>query len=158
MQEPNAYQKWLKKLNDSLRDMKSHELKQLVEALQKGEQKTHELIYHLTHLSGSFIHSLKHDLAHYREHQHEYDELAKAELIESIWYELSLIADRSQIEWHNLQSDFDHQGVYSTGDWVGLGEIVCQNCHWRLHIYHPTQLTECPECSGDCFSREALAP
>lgn len=103
---------------------------------------------------------LKRDLAMFFHHYQA--DMAESEFIqaikESAWQELAEMTDKSQLEWHELEQDFRHQGVYEQGEWVGMGVIVCKNCHYKMTFVHPEQLTACPECKHGRFLREALAP
>ena len=103
---------------------------------------------------------LKRDLMMFFNHYQA--DMAESEFVqavkESAWHELAEMTDRAQIEWQELEQDFRHEGVYHQGEWVGMGVIVCRNCHYKLTFVHPEQLTACPECNHDSFLREALAP
>ena len=76
----------------------------------------------------------------------------------SIWGWLLEITDRSQIEWHEFGQELRHQGHYDSGDVVGLGELICDNCGHSMVFSHPTTLPKCPSCNGESFSRRLLEP
>lgn len=77
---------------------------------------------------------------------------------ESVWKELADITDKSQLEWREVFQDLNHHGVYQSGEVVGLGNLVCEKCHFTRAIYTPETLTLCPECGHDHFQRQAFAP
>lgn len=62
---------------------------------------------------------------------------------ESLWQELADITDKTQLEWREVFQDLNHHGVYHSGEVVGLGNLVCEKCHFHLPIYTPEVLTLC---------------
>lgn len=77
---------------------------------------------------------------------------------ESVWKELADITDKSQLEWREIFQDLNHHGVYQSGEVVGLGRLVCEQCQFSRAIYTPETLTRCPECGNDQFQRLAFEP
>ncbi|HEY0207795.1 zinc ribbon-containing protein [Acerihabitans sp.] len=72
---------------------------------------------------------------------------------ESLWQELADITDKTQLEWQEVFKDVSHHGVYSSGEVVGLGNLVCERCRHSLAFYTPEVLPLCPECGFDQFQR-----
>lgn len=72
---------------------------------------------------------------------------------ESLWQELADITDKAQLEWQEVFKDVSHHGVYSSGEVVGLGNLVCERCRHSLAFYTPEVLPLCPECGFDQFQR-----
>ncbi|WP_312242494.1 zinc ribbon-containing protein [Pantoea sp.] len=77
---------------------------------------------------------------------------------ESLWKELADITDKSQLEWREIFQDLHHHGVYHSGEVVGLGNLVCENCRFERAIYTPETLSRCPECGHDQFQRQPFEP
>jgi len=77
---------------------------------------------------------------------------------ESIWQELADITDKTQLEWREVFQDLKHHGVYHSGEVVGLGNLVCEKCHFHLAVYSPDVLPLCPKCGHDQFQRKAFEP
>ena len=77
---------------------------------------------------------------------------------ESIWQELADITDKTQLEWREVFQDLNHHGVYHSGEVVGLGNLVCEKCHFHLPVYSPEVLPLCPKCGHDQFQRKAFEP
>ena len=75
---------------------------------------------------------------------------------EALWYELSQVTDKTQLEWQELTSDFAHQGHYQAGEEVGMGLYCCEACQETLPSYHPAVLVVCPSCGGALFQRQGL--
>jgi len=77
---------------------------------------------------------------------------------ESLWKELADMTDKTQLEWKEVLKDVNHHGIYHSGEVVGLGNLVCEKCHFTLAVYTPEILSKCPECGGTEFSRKAFEP
>jgi hypothetical protein len=95
-------------------------------------------------------------------YHHYQADMAESEFVqaikESAWHELADMTDKAQIEWQELKQDFNHQGTYEQGEWVGMGIIECRDCHYKMTFVHPQRLPACPQCGHGSFLREALAP
>ncbi len=76
----------------------------------------------------------------------------------SIWQGLLDITDKTKLEWMELSQELEHQGVYHTGEVIGLGSLVCENCGNKTQYTHPTIIEPCYQCGGEAFSRVALTP
>lgn len=76
----------------------------------------------------------------------------------TLWQWLWQISDNSQVEWQELAEDFQHDGVYHSGEVVGLGRLECNKCKHHLYYYHPDILPTCPECNSNQFKRIPLRP
>ncbi|WP_298444761.1 zinc ribbon-containing protein [uncultured Ferrimonas sp.] len=107
---------------------------------------------------------LRRDLADYAERHAraqfdmEGDSIFTIGLENTVWRWLAEITDRSQLEWHEFGDELRHHGTFEAGEIVGLGELVCDNCHHSMSFFHPTPLPACPECDGVLFSRKPLEP
>ncbi len=77
---------------------------------------------------------------------------------ESLWRELADITDKTQLEWKEVFKDVNHHGVYHSGEVVGLGDLICEKCHFHLAVYTPEILSKCPECGNDEFTRRPFEP
>jgi len=75
---------------------------------------------------------------------------------EALWVELALVTDKTQVEWQELVADLAHQGVYSSGEQVGMGLYCCNQCQQCQAYYHPSELAACLSCGGQHFSRKGL--
>ncbi|MGO2010718.1 MAG: zinc ribbon-containing protein [Pseudoalteromonas sp.] len=149
------YKTWLTDLSAWLKDVKDHELKDAMDKFVESEQALKQLGQDKVNLYREY---LKRDLDHIQENDKHYDSLAWQELKESLWFELSHIEDKTQLEWQALSQDFKHNGVYHQGEWIAMGTLVCKNCHHSYDIYHATEITPCSNCGGIYFSRKALQP
>ncbi len=76
----------------------------------------------------------------------------------SIWQGLLDITDRTRLEWMELFQDLEQQGIYKSGDVIGLGNLVCEKCGHRTQYNHPTMIEPCSECGCEEFTRVPLKP
>ena len=149
------YKTWLSSFTHWIKDVKEHGLKDVVSGFVESEQALKDLSQERYELYKSY---LKNDIEHIVENESHYNSLAWQELKESLWFELSHIEDKTQLEWQSFSQDFKHNGVYHAGEWIAMGTLVCKNCTHSYDVYHATQITPCIECDGIYFSRKALHP
>lgn len=90
--------------------------------------------------------------------EEESDSVFMRVIKESLWQELADITDKTQLEWREVFQDLNHHGVYHSGEVVGLGNLVCEKCHFHLAIYTPEVLPLCPKCGHDQFQRRPFEP
>ncbi|GAA3613946.1 MAG: zinc ribbon-containing protein [Gibbsiella quercinecans] len=95
----------------------------------------------------------------YGENQEDFTDSVFMRVIkESLWQELADITDKTQLEWREVFKDVSHHGVYHSGEVVGLGNLVCEKCHYHLAFYTPEVLPLCPKCGHDQFQRRPFEP
>lgn len=104
---------------------------------------------------------LKRDIASFLQEKNDAD-LSHSPFIiaakNTFWHWLSEITDRSQLEWTELTQDFQHEGVYESGEIIAQGCLACTACGHKMYIEFPGLIPDCPECDNDEFYREALTP
>ncbi|MDF7680423.1 zinc ribbon-containing protein [Enterobacteriaceae bacterium ESL0689] len=115
------------------------------------------------HELASLMQAVRRDLQEFaHSYQENRDDLANSVFMrvikQSLWQDLADITDQTQLEWHEMFDDIDHQGIYHSGDVVGLGNMICEICHYRMTIYAPEILPHCPQCGGDRFQRIPFNP
>ena len=72
----------------------------------------------------------------YQESRDEFTDSVFMRVIkESLWQELADITDKTQLEWREVFKDVSHHGVYHSGEVVGLGNLVCEQCHYHGVLY-----------------------
>ncbi|MEC5320086.1 zinc ribbon-containing protein [Brenneria populi subsp. brevivirga] len=126
------------------------------ETLQQGSELTQKE-------SEQVIRAVQRDLAEFaRSYDESRDEFTDSVFMrvikESIWQELADITDKTQLEWREIFKDVSQHGVYHSGDVVGLGDLVCENCHHHIAFYTPEILPQCPKCGHDLFHRRPFQP
>lgn len=65
----------------------------------------------------------------------------------------SKAADQTTVELNMLREQAELAG-YRTGEIVGPGTLVCDNCGEELHFHKPSHIPPCPKCKGTTFHRK----
>jgi predicted Zn-ribbon and HTH transcriptional regulator len=76
----------------------------------------------------------------------------------TIWQSLLEITDRTKVEWVEFFKELEHQGVYKSGELIGLGNLVCEKCGYKTQYNHVTEIKPCSQCGHDEFTRQPLKP
>lgn len=143
----DKYQRWLNELAAMLKQTREEQVSQLVqwsETIRAYLKAGKDLSAYETQL---FLETLK--------RQSDAD-LQPSIWPEALWYELSLITDKTQVEWQELLEDLHHHGVYLQGERVGMGLYRCNACGQTQSFFHPDELSCCADCGGQQFSRLGL--
>lgn len=82
------------------------------------------------------------------------DGLFRDLIANTLWEQLAEITDKTQLEWREVLQDIQHHGVYSAGEVVGLGILVCEKCGNQTEHTHVDVLTPCIKCGHKQFSRK----
>jgi len=107
-----------------------------------------------------FIDNLKYDL-------HDFYQLNRTQaehsvylglLNEALWDNLGKLTDKSQVEWAELVEDFNHDGLYKSGDFIGFGVLQCEQCDEKTTIMHLSEIGDCTNCGSTEFVRMPLNP
>lgn len=131
----------------------------LVESARQRMQNRGELTRHeIDDVTRAVRRDLEEFARSYEEEQSLSDSVFMRVISQSLWKELADITDKSQLEWREVFQDLNHHGVYQSGEVVGLGNLVCENCQFTRAIYTPETLTRCSECGHDQFVRQPFSP
>lgn len=145
----------MSRLNDGERD-----IAQMMQGARERIKETGDLTHKEIEQT---VQSVQRDLEEFaRRYLDRQDELADSVFLrvikESLWQELTDITDKTQLEWQALFKDVSRHGVYHSGEVVGLGNLVCENCHHHIAFYMPEILPRCPKCEHDRFQRQPFQP
>jgi hypothetical protein len=147
-------------INLWIEDVKQHELTHAVEIIEQAklyfvaaERIPEEKV-------AQFIDSFRYDLVEfYQQSQNDAQHSVYLGLLnEGLWQTLATMTDKSQVEWSELVKDFQHDGLYAVGDYIGFGELACCHCGEKLTFTHLSQVRPCLSCQGGKFIRHGLAP
>ena len=156
----NAIVELYQNISKWIEETKEHEITQIVDVVE------HVKVYLVAAESipeekvKQFIDSFIYDLNEFYQHNQAQvkSSLYLGLINESFWQLLASMTDKAQVEWSELKDDFEHDGIYQVGDYIGFGELECQRCHQSLSINHLSQVSECIECGGKYFIRHPLNP
>jgi len=146
-------------LSQWLDEVKNNELQDALKVLSKAKEIALAAEAMSEEKVKQFLVNLRYDLKEfYHLNQQQADNSLYLGLMnESMWRTLAKVTDQTQVEWSELIEDFEHDGIYTAGDVIGFGEVICQNCHQTQHISHPMTLAACPSCQGEDFVRVSYA-
>lgn len=78
------------------------------------------------------------------------------QLVESwIWDRFASVADRTRLEWLQLQRELGEAATYHTGEIAAPGALACRQCGEVLHFERAGHIPPCPRCRGTEFERVA---
>ena len=152
----HKYQQWLHDLTEALEQASQQQLHNMLavaETFKAYLKAGKELSAYESQL---FIETLKRQWTEAQQ-QAENDTAQQPSMwTEELWQQLSLITDKTQVEWVELMADFQHQGVYCQGEYVGMGRYRCSECQQSIDYTHPAELLCCGHCGGVQFFRDGL--
>jgi hypothetical protein len=159
-QKKSHIQSVYQKLQLWLEDTNEHEIRSIIELITQAKSILIAAEQIPEQQVKQFIDNLKYDLNEfYQQSQSEIKHSLYLDLLnENVWASLAKITDQSQVEWTELVDDFQHQGKYHVGDYVGFGQLVCQQCQHSIIYTHASVITDCIECGGQDFHRISLTP
>jgi hypothetical protein len=155
-----GFEAFYQKMSQWIEDSKQHEITQIVLLVEtaKAYLAAAESLPELR--VKQFVDNFKYDLAEfYQQYQSQMKHSVYIGLLnENFWAKLAQMTDLAQVEWTELGDDFQHQGVYKSGDVIGFGKLECQQCGNALAIFHPSEVSDCLQCGGNSFVRRSLTP
>jgi predicted DNA-binding protein len=156
-QQKDYFAEVYQKLNAWLKEVQQTQITYIEEFIQQAkdyalaaEQMSEEKVQ-------QFIDNFKYDL-------HDFYTLNKSQakdsvylglLNEALWDNLAKLTDKSQVEWAELVDDFQHDGIYISGDFIGFGELQCDE---TIAILHFSKVAQCAKCGSNHFIRLPLKP
>lgn len=154
---PNFAERTFENIANWLVDIKEHELTSIVELVEKAKQYLLAAEALPEQKVSQFAENLRFDLKEfYQLNQKQASESVYLGLMnETFWRALAKVTDQSQVEWAELCEDFDHDGIYHKGDYIGFGDLECLNCHHRIAVAHFTEIGECFQCNNGKFKRHS---
>jgi len=76
------------------------------------------------------------------------------QLVENwIWDRFSSVADKTRLEWLELENTLAEREFYHTGEIAGPGMLVCDSCGEELHYKKAGHIPPCPKCAGTRYRR-----
>jgi len=141
-------------------DIKQHEITEIVDVVEKAKAIVIAAESLPEEKVKQFVENFKYDL---KEFYQQYKSQVKHSLYlgllnERFWLTLVSVTDKSQVEWAELKDDFKHQSLYHSGDYIGFGELECQQCQQTMLLSHFTKIADCFTCGGNEFVRKGLTP
>lgn len=147
-------------LSNWLDEMKALQKPKIIELVKRAKQYAKAAENMSEEKVNQFTDNLKHDLYDfYQQNQSQIKHSTYVGLLnETLWSNLAKLTDKSQVEWAELVEDFEHDGVYKSGDIIGFGELVCQECEEITYITYVQKVIPCSKCGGETYARLPFAP
>jgi hypothetical protein len=76
-------------------------------------------------------------------------------LKQEFWQRFSKAADQTTTALYGLKLQAAI-AEYHSGELVGLGTLVCDQCGEKLHFHKPGRIPPCPRCKGGHFHRQTI--
>jgi len=73
------------------------------------------------------------------------------------WERFSEAADQTTTALYQLKQQAEN-AEYHSGELVGLGTLVCDQCSQKLHFHKPGHIPPCPKCNSTHFHRQNFEP
>ncbi len=79
----------------------------------------------------------------------------ESELLESVALEKLLsVADKTRLQMLALKNELERRSNPHTGEVVGAGTLVCDQCGEKLHFHKAGKVPPCPKCHATSFHRD----
>lgn len=69
------------------------------------------------------------------------------------WQLLASMSDKNKVQLFEMKMDAEHQGLYSVGELVSVGKLVCEKCGKTHTVDFIEQIQPCSACNHDRFAR-----
>lgn len=69
-----------------------------------------------------------------------------------LWQKFQEATDKTILELLKLKQ-ISFNAEYHTGEIIGLGTLVCDQCKLNIHFYKPGHIPPCPKCKSTSFHR-----
>jgi hypothetical protein len=80
-------------------------------------------------------------------------ELVEERLAELLTSTLDQAVNPTNLELQQLAETAAEENLWYTGEVIGPGTLVCENCGQELNFYHIQDIPGCPKCDGTIFKR-----
>jgi predicted nucleic acid-binding Zn-ribbon protein len=155
-----AYNRMMERVRHAVEEAESKTLPSIRHSVEKARETAVEL-EELTHDEAEKVaYYLKRDMQdaghHLSESSHELADWLRFDIdrIEDRLLELfSQVADRTRLEWLELQEELQRDPPYHTGEVTGPGSLYCTTCNEALHFHNTARIPECPKCASTTFRR-----
>lgn len=155
-----AYNRMMERVRHSLDDMETRALPSLRSSMDQARKTAVEL-GELSHDEAEKIsYYLKRDMQdagrHLAESSEEIADWLRFDIDrieDSLLNIFSSVADRTRVEWAELNSELQRDPPYHSGEITGPGTLYCGSCNEALQFHYTARIPLCPQCQSDTFRR-----
>ncbi len=156
----HAYNRMMERVRHAIEGAESKALPTIRHSIEKARQKAVELEELTQEEADKVAYYLKRDVhdagKHLAESSHELGDWLRFDIerIEDRLLDIfSRVADRTRIEWVELQHELEQDPPYHSGEVTGPGTLYCSACNEALHFHHTARIPPCPKCKSGNFRR-----
>lgn len=155
-----AYNRMMERIRQMLEEAESKALPSIRHSVDKARETAVEL-EELSHDEAEKVaYYLKRDVQdagqHLAETSHELGDWLRfdIDLIEDRLLGIfRLVADRTKLEWLELQEELEKDPPYQSNEVTGPGTLYCSSCSESMHFHHTARIPACPKCGNGTFRR-----
>lgn len=155
-----AYNRMMERVRHAVEGAEAKALPGIRHSIEKARETAVEL-EELSHDEAEKVaYYLKRDMQdagrHLAETSHELGDWLRFDIdrIEDGLLELfSRVADRTRVEWVELQRELEKDPPFHSGEVTGPGTLYCTACNEALHFHHTSRIPACPKCTNGTFRR-----
>ncbi len=159
-----AYNRMLERVRHAFEEAESKTLPSIRHSVEKARETAVEL-EELSHDEAEKVaYYLKRDMQdagrHLSESSHELADWLRFDIdrIEERLLEMfGMVADRTRLEWLELQEELQRDPPYLAGEITGPGTLYCTTCNEAQQFHHTTRIGACANCGGESFRRWPVA-
>ena len=155
-----AYDTMLERLHEAVKQVETKTLPSIDEQLRNAREKAVELGELTREEADKVAEYLQRDI----EDASSYLQDTKAELSDWLSFEstllenkigdwLSLVADKTTLEWDKIKLQAIKSQLYHSGEITGSGTLECISCGQTLHFKKTGHIPPCPTCHKTEFKR-----
>ncbi len=156
----HAYHRMMERVHHALEEAETKTLPSIRQSVEKAREKAVELEELTREESEKVAYYLKRDMQdagrYLSESSEELSDWLRFDIdqIEGRVLEIfSRVADRTRVEWAELQQELKQDPPYHSGEITGPGTLYCSSCNEALHFHHTARIPPCPKCRSGTFRR-----
>lgn len=159
-----AYNRMMERVRHALEEAESKTLPSIRHSIDTARDTAVELEELTRDEAEKVAYYLKRDMQdagrHLSESSHELADWLRFDIdrIEDQLLELfGRVADRTRLEWLELQQELERDPPYHSGEITGPGTLYCTACNEAVQFHHTARIPECPKCGNGTFRRWPVA-
>lgn len=159
-----AYNRMMERVRHTLEEAESKTLPNIRQSIDRARDNAVELEELTRDEAEKVAYYLKRDMQdagrHLSESGHELADWLRFDIdrIEDNLLELfGRVADRTRLEWLELQHELESDPPYHSGEITGPGTLYCTACNEPQQFHRTAPIGTCPACGGSTFRRWPVA-
>lgn len=149
------YQDAIDRLSDWLEQASHHEVLNIIELVEKSKSVLKAAEDLTIDEAKTLERYLLRDLETFSEQLHKDadNSIWFASIKMRFWQLLASLSDKNKIQLFELEMDAQHKGLYTVGELISVGKIVCEKCGKTHTVDFVEQIQPCIACNHHRFAR-----